>query len=73
MPVLVEVPLPVARDLAGRARCWLAERVVLGRGEWRPVDHFVGAVVVEPVLAGLEAADDPMPLGPGVSARVLAR
>jgi hypothetical protein len=38
---LVEVPLPVVRDVPGRPGSRLAERVVLRRGERRTVAHLV--------------------------------
>jgi hypothetical protein len=35
---LVDVPLPVSRDSAGRARRRLVERMALGRGQGRAID-----------------------------------
>src|ERR1700722_2141066 len=69
----VEVALPVGRHPAGRARGGLAERMVLGRGQRRPVVVLLGRIVPEPVFARLEAPDDGMAVLLGVVAGVLAR
>jgi hypothetical protein len=69
----VEVPLPVARHTAGRARHRLVERMVLGRCEARTFQGFFGEVVPEPVLAWLEAADNSVARLIGVQGGVLAR
>jgi hypothetical protein len=65
------VPFPVVRHLSSRPGSGLAEGVVLGRHEWRTLDHPVRPVVVEPCLAGFEAPDDPMARFPGVGTRML--
>jgi hypothetical protein len=71
-PGLVEVSLPICGHLPGRPGGRLARRVVLWRGERGSIAGLIRPVVVEPVLTGFEAADDPMALRPGVSARMLA-
>jgi len=68
----VEVPFPVVRHLPCGPGSRLAERVVLRWGERRTGSHLVGAVVVVPVLAGLEARDDPVARAAGVSTRMLS-
>jgi len=70
---LVEVALPVAWHLAGRARRRLLERMVLGRRQRWPFHAFVCFVIVEPVLAGLETSYDCVAARFGMSACVLAR
>ena len=72
MGASVEVPLPVRRDAAGGARGGLIEWVVLGRRQCGTVVVLLGLVVPEPVLTGLEAADDGVPALLGVLAGVLA-
>jgi hypothetical protein len=58
---LVEVPLPVGRDLARRARYRLIEWMVFGRGQRGTLVGLLGDIVPEPVLARLEAPDQGMP------------
>jgi len=70
---LVEVALPVARYVAGGTWRRLVQRMVLRWRQWWAFHAFVGCVVVEPLLARLEAADDRVAAGSGVSACVLAR
>src|ERR1700759_5718823 len=53
----VELPLAVPRDFALGARDSLVERVGVGGGQDRALEKLVRAVVVEPVLARLEAGD----------------
>lgn len=69
----VQLLLPIIRNLSGWTRGRLAQRVVLGRGEWRAIFHPLRPVVVKPVLTWLEALDDPVARRSGVSARVLTR
>jgi hypothetical protein len=69
----VEVPLPVVGDEAGRTRDGLVERVMIRSDEGRSVIELVGGVTPEPVLAGLEAADDRVPGRLGVGGGVLGR
>ena len=67
---LAELALPVAWHASDRARDALLKGMAV---RWRQLgaDHeVVGAVVVEPVLAGLEALDDRMPGRPVVGGRV---
>jgi hypothetical protein len=70
---LVEVPLPVGWDCAGRARYGLVARVTVGRGQRRPLEELTGAVVVEPVLARLKALEHRVPGRLEVRRGVLAR
>ena len=70
---LVEVALPVAWHLAGRARRRLLERMVNGRRQRWTFHAFVCFIVVEPVLAGLETSYDCVAARFGMSACVLAR
>jgi hypothetical protein len=53
----MEVALPVRRHSPGGSRRRLVERMMLWRGERRTVVELFCAVVPEPVLARLEAAD----------------
>ena len=59
--VSVEVFSPVRGDAAGRPRCRLPARVMLGPGQRRPFVELLSPVVPEPVLPRLEALDDGMP------------
>src|SRR3954467_2399385 len=52
---LVELTLPVGRHGAGRAGYRLVGRMAVGRGQGGTFEELARAVVVEPVLAGLEA------------------
>ena len=69
----MEVALPVAWHLAGRARRRLLERMVNGRRQRWTFHAFVCFIVVEPVLAGLETSYDCVAARFGMSACVLAR
>src|SRR5512132_2874783 len=55
---LVQEALPISRHAAGRAGGGLAERVMVGRHQLGALRVLVLVVVVEPVLAWLEGADD---------------
>ena len=68
----VQVVLPVGGDPAGWPGNRLVQRVVFGRGEGRTAAVVVGAVVPEPVLTRLEAADDRVAGGSCMGAGVLA-
>jgi hypothetical protein len=59
--VSVEVSLPVCGNAAGRSRCRLLRRVMLGPGERRAFVELLGPVVPEPVLPRLEALDYRVP------------
>src|ERR1700722_9734861 len=54
----VEVSLPVRRDLPGRARGGLGQRVMVRRRQLGAVVVLLGLVVPEPVLTRLEAPND---------------
>ena len=69
----VQMALPVRGHMPRRPRRRLVERMVLGGGQNRAVEILLGAVVQEPVLAGLEAAYDGVSRAPGVLGGVLAR
>src|SRR6058998_1292170 len=64
----VQHALPALRDAAGRARHGLIIRVMPRWRQLRTVEVVAGRVVVEPVLARLEALGDRVPLGRGVVA-----
>src|SRR5271154_6210119 len=68
---LVNVALPVARDPAGGPGHRLFGRVMPRRYEPRAGERFLGLVVPEPVLAGLEALHDRVPGGLPVRGAVL--
>src|SRR4029077_2202256 len=68
---LVHVEPPVTRHARLRARHALVERMMLRRSQRRPREGILCLVVPEPVLAGLEAADDRMPRDLRVRGRVL--
>src|SRR5215831_8118455 len=71
---LVQVDAPVGRHPAGRAGCRLIGRVAVRRGQRRAgLVELVGLVAPEPGLTRLEAADDRVPGGRRVRARVLRR
>jgi len=65
--------VPVRGNRACRAGDGLIRRMAVRRGEPRTVERVARAIVVEPVLAGLEALDDRMSAPLGMSRRVLAR
>jgi hypothetical protein len=67
----VQQPQPVVGHATGRAGYGLADRVLLRRRQGRPLAELLGPVVVEPVLAGLEAVDDRVPGVGGVVAGML--
>jgi hypothetical protein len=69
--LFVEVSLPVVGNYSGRTRSGLTQRMVLGRGQLGSLARLFGLVVVEPILAGLEASDDPVASRMGMSGRVL--
>ncbi len=69
----VKVRFPIRRHAQGGAGHGLVDRVLFGRGEMRPVVHPLIAVVVVPVLAGLEARDQGMTGGRRMGTRVLRR
>jgi hypothetical protein len=71
-PGLVQVLLPVSRDTAGWARGRLVNWVVVGGRQRSASEEFAGAVVPEPVLTGLETADDRVLGGSGVGGGMLA-
>jgi hypothetical protein len=64
--------LPVARDTSRWSGHRLVERMVLRTRQTWTCEGFFGAVVPEPVLAGLKAPDDRMPCLFGVFGGVLA-
>ena len=68
---LVQLALPVRWHAASRTRHGLAERMVMRRSEDGTLEHLLGRVIPEPVLAGLEALDDRMAFSGGMPARVL--
>ena len=69
----MELLLPVKWHAAARTGCRLVERMVAWwREEWA-LYELVGAIVVEPVFAGLETRDDRMPSRLCVFRRVLLR
>jgi hypothetical protein len=70
---LLQPALPVRRDVAGRPRDRLLQRVVLRWSQCGAGEELVGPVVPEPVLTRFEATDHRVPRGPGVTGRVLAR
>jgi hypothetical protein len=69
----VKLALPVRRYLPRRPGRRLVGWVVLGRREHWSFEELPGLVAVEPVLAWLEAADNPMTDLPSVLAGVLRR
>ena len=69
----VQLFLPVTRDAAGRAGRRLVERVVMRWSENRSLCDLIGPVVIEPVLARLEALDDRMAACHDMVASVLRR
>ena len=62
----MQVALPVRGDAVGGPGHGLVLGVVLRPGQHRAVAHRAVAVVEEPVLAGLEAREDRMPVLAGV-------
>jgi hypothetical protein len=68
---LVQMLLPVVWNPPSRTRRWLAERMVLRWGHWESLARPIRPIVIEPILAGFKAADDPMFLCVGVSGRML--
>src|SRR5215475_14824638 len=71
---LVQVGAPVGRHPAGRARDRLIGGVAVRRGQLRPgFIELVRRIAPEPGLPRLEAADDRVPGGRRVRARVLRR
>jgi hypothetical protein len=67
----VQPPLPLARHAISRAERRLVERVVGWGSQLRAFEVLVALVVVEPVLARLEAMDDGVLLRRRMLARVL--
>lgn len=72
-PSEVQMLLPVGRHRAGRTRHGLIQRMAPRLGELRAAREIASPVVVEPILAGLEALDHGMSRLPAVCAGVLAR
>ena len=72
-PSEVLMLLPVGRHRAGRTRHGLIQRMAPRLGELRAAREIASPVVVEPILAGLEALDHGMSRLPAVCAGVLAR
>src|SRR5580692_1784114 len=70
---LVQHLLPAAGYAPLGSRHRLVERVMLGRRELRAVVGLIGLEAPEPVLAGLEAADERMSCGLRVRGSVLFR
>jgi hypothetical protein len=68
----VEVRLPVAWHCSGRPGYRLVGRMTIGCGQRRCCEEFVGAIVVEPVLARFEALQHGVARGLVVGGRVLA-
>src|SRR5215475_8300155 len=72
--LLVQVGAPVGGHPPGRARDWLIGGVAVRRGQLRPgFIELVRRIAPEPGLPRLEAADDRVPGGRRVRARVLRR
>ena len=67
----MQVPLPIRGDPASRRGHRLVERMVLRWGEGRTFGELLGGIVPPPVLAGLEAADQPVLRLGGVVAGML--
>ena len=65
------VTMPVIRDAPGRSGHGLVVGAGGRRGELRPFQHGLALVVVEPVLARLEALDVAVAGQPSVRCRVL--
>ena len=66
------MPLPVSGDLALGTRNRLGQRVRMGRSQLRPFGVLLGAVIPEPVLAGLKALDHAVFRVLGMRGRMLA-
>jgi len=71
--LLVEKALPVCGYPARGPRRWLTRRMRVGARQLRTLKSFSRSVVVEPVLAGLEAIDDRVAGRGVVLRRMLAR
>jgi hypothetical protein len=68
---LVQVALPIGRHAAPWAGRRLIDRMMRRRSQRRPFGELLGAIVIEPVLTGLEALDHRVAALLDVMARVL--